>query len=304
MTGMAGGGPRLSDGVAFATVQPRFSEASAQLVELMRATLRHAQEIGAAVGEAESVAGRAQEAAAAAEGAATEEELRMAELEIERLSASLASGTSGAPAKDRNLPPSPVPSMLQTQGAERFERLVTSGSDQKPLASHGPPGTQSRASTTESLPVVTDAGSGSGPQPILTAESSRAPSLPALREALGAGASRRQSGGPESSSQAAQMAQEVETTVMWVQQLLESVHFVESDTALEPGASLLSVVQPRPRHQKDEALHSSLKFFQEKKEAEAEVDEHAALFRRRALQNVAQQREKLKTQSQVEVWHS
>ena len=32
------------------------------------------------------------------------------------------------------------------------------------------------------------------------------------------------------------MAEEIETTVMWVQQLLESVHFVESEDVFEPGA--------------------------------------------------------------------
>lgn len=99
------------------------------------------------------------------------------------------------------------------------------------------------------------------------------------------------------------MAQEVETTVMWVQQLLESVHFIESDTALDPGASLLSIVQPRLRLQKDEALQQSLQHFHEKKEAEQDVDERAALFRKRALQAMGgmsvQQRAPLVSRTQL-----
>merc|ERR1719401_1469308 len=91
---------------------------------------------------------------------------------------------------------------------------------------------------------------------------------------------------------ASQMTQEIETTVMWVQQLLESVHFVESDTALDPGASLLSIVQPRLRHQKDEALAKSLKLYNEKKEEEKEFDERAAFFRRQALEAVSQSRDR------------
>merc|ERR1712187_608372 len=94
-----------------------------------------------------------------------------------------------------------------------------------------------------------------------------------------------------------QMSQQIETTVMWVQQLLESVHFIESDRSLEPGASLLSIVQPRLRHQKDEARHRSLTLFEEKKETEKEIDEHAALFRRRALQAVASQSQRTQPSS-------
>lgn len=87
-----------------------------------------------------------------------------------------------------------------------------------------------------------------------------------------------------------QMALETETTVMWVQQLLESVHFIGSDKALEPGSSLLSMVQPKPKHDKDYAMHRSLVLFNEKKESEKNVDELAAIFRHKALSAVAAQR--------------
>merc|ERR1712187_731071 len=86
-----------------------------------------------------------------------------------------------------------------------------------------------------------------------------------------------------------QMSQQIETTVMWVQQLLESVHFVESDEALEPGASLLSIVQPGRRHQKDIALTQSVNLFHEKKEEE-EAEDETAVFIFQALLAVASQR--------------
>merc|ERR1719188_2183219 len=74
-------------GIAFATLQPKFSDCSAQLVELMRATLRHAQEIGAAVGEAEGAAERARATVAETEAAATAQESRVVDAEIKRLQA-------------------------------------------------------------------------------------------------------------------------------------------------------------------------------------------------------------------------
>merc|ERR1712232_1479557 len=94
---------------------------------------------------------------------------------------------------------------------------------------------------------------------------------------------------------AEQMTEQIESTVMWVQQLLESVHFVDSDAMLDPGASLVSTVQPRLRHQKDEALMRSLKLFSEKKQEEKEFDVHAVFFRGEALKSVqALKREKLR----------
>ncbi|CAK0849738.1 unnamed protein product [Prorocentrum cordatum] len=89
---------------------------------------------------------------------------------------------------------------------------------------------------------------------------------------------------------AAALSQEVEATVMWVQRLLESARFTGSEEALAPGASLLSVVQPRLRHQRDEALGRSRALFRDMKEAEGEADEHAAVFRRWAMEAVLAKR--------------
>jgi hypothetical protein len=82
------------------------------------------------------------------------------------------------------------------------------------------------------------------------------------------------------------MGEQVESTVMWVQQMLESVHFVDSDAQLDPGASLKSIVQPRLRHQKDEALKRSQKYFNEKKQEEKEYDVQKVFFRSQALKSV------------------
>merc|ERR1712046_548788 len=91
---------------------------------------------------------------------------------------------------------------------------------------------------------------------------------------------------------AEQMAQEIETTVMWVQQLLECVHLASSpDAELEPGASLLKYLQPGRRYQKDQAVHKSTTFFHEKKEAEKEADEKAVIFRGQALAAVRAKRQ-------------
>merc|ERR1740117_966871 len=89
----------------------------------------------------------------------------------------------------------------------------------------------------------------------------------------------------------AEMAEEIETTVMWVQQLLESVHFAQSEDVLEPGSSLLTIVQPGRRQQKDLALQQSMNLFHEKKEGEQDAeDETALLFRDQALNAVQAQR--------------
>lgn len=93
---------------------------------------------------------------------------------------------------------------------------------------------------------------------------------------------------------AEQMAQEIETTVMWVQQLLECAHLASSpDAELEPGASLLKYLQPGRRYQKDQAVHKSTEFFHEKKEAEKEADERAVIFRGHALAAVRAKRQAL-----------
>lgn len=102
------------------------------------------------------------------------------------------------------------------------------------------------------------------------------------------------------------MTEQIESTVMWVQQLLESVHFVDSDAKLDPGASLLSIVQPRLRHQKDEALMRSLKLFSEKKQEEKEFDVHAVFFRGQALksvQTITRDKDKFRERDEI-IWAS
>lgn len=275
---------QISNGVGFATLKPKFSDASAQLVELMRATLRQAQEISVAVGEAEGTAEKARAAVATTMDATTEAESRIAEAEIAKLTLKL-SGTSDAPSvaggdKLR-------PAILSTSMASSVN--LASSANLTNLAASANIG----ASLAPSPVAVHDAVASE--EGVLSGSANSAD----LQDTSGNGAvtaldvsgnSGMIPGGGGTKSAAVQMSQEIETTVMWVQQLLESVHFIESDTALEPGASLLSIVQPRLRHQKDEALNQSMKHFNEKKEAEKEVDERAAFFRRQALQAAIAQR--------------
>lgn len=246
------GTAKLSDGVGFATVKPKFSDASSQLVELMRATLRHAQEISVSVGEAEATAESVKEAIAMTDNVTTPAERRIVEAEIERLSASMflwpdVDSKSDGDKRTQSMLPALVPTV---------------------------------ASVAHTDASVGDASDGNSAGNVGASPSEFSADVGGSRPAISIGGSK---------SVASQMNKEIERTVMWVQQLLESVHFIESDKSLEPGASLLSIVQPRLRHQKDEARHRSLTLFEEKKETEKEIDEHAALFRRRALQAVASQ---------------
>lgn len=246
-------------GVAFAAIKPTFSEASAQLVEQMRATLRHAQEISTAVGEAEAAAASAREAAAVADAAVLEEELQIEREELERL----------LRPQERSAIPSATPSATPAPPMAPASSLALQPSSVNAAA----PSSASSASPSDSAAGLAAVPTGSH-----------------LGSAGGAPIGSASPRGGRQESVASQMTQEVETTIMWVQQLLESVHLIESDTPLQPGASLLSIVQPRPRHQKDEALQQSLALFREKKETEEEADERAAAFRRQALEAVAAQR--------------
>jgi len=228
----------LTNGVGFATLKPSFPEASSHLVEQMRNTLRTAQEISVAVGEAERAADKAHAVVVATTEAETPAERRSAAAHMARLSAALAQRSADA--------------NRQADG-DKSPRIASSGDK--------------------------------------TLRSSQTTAPIRFNEATQLGTSV-----PKSSTSASiskQMTQEIETTVMWVQQFLESVHFMESDATLEPGASLLSIVQPRMRHQKDEAVQRSLTLFHEKKEDEEETDECTVHFRNQALQAVMAQRSQM-----------
>eukprot|EP00401_Gymnodinium_catenatum_P007993 CAMPEP_0117531334 /NCGR_PEP_ID=MMETSP0784-20121206/38806_1 /TAXON_ID=39447 /ORGANISM="" /LENGTH=313 /DNA_ID=CAMNT_0005327707 /DNA_START=14 /DNA_END=953 /DNA_ORIENTATION=- len=281
--------PPFSEQLGFAALKPSSSEAAAQLVELMRLTLRHAQEI--AVGEAEASAVRAQKAAAAAEASTTDAERDQVEIEVERLRAAFVgatgpspnSGGAGVGQDALRLVDRRFPSSRFDDGAlvERTQSMRT----------HAAPALRGDGGgDRQSLSVghVSQRGASASP-PV------EAPPPESATSCHGKG------GGSPDVAVAAQMTTEIEATVMWVQQLLESVHFVESDAPLDPGASLLSIVQPRLRHQKDEALHRSLKLFSQKKEEEQEFDTQAAFFRGQALAAVAAQRERLQS-SYDELW--
>lgn len=279
----------LSGAMGFATLRPTYPEASAQLVELMRATLRHAQEITAAVGEAEVTASRAQSAVSAVDTATTQAERRVVESEIDKLSAWLAPPAPttdkgnqryAAPAYYTSAVTSTSMASSTALAADSTPRFVTEKAAASQTASADQPAAPEKADS-GTWPPGSTSGDGSGQ----CGDAEHA-------SAQGAGGAEASNSGSEKHI-ALEMAEEIETTVMWVQQLLESVHFIDSDTKLEPGASLLSIVQPGRRHQKDVALHQSKKVFREKKEAEEEDDLNTSLFRRlrgEALQAVSTQR--------------
>merc|ERR1719157_27504 len=75
----------ISDSMGFATVKDTFPGAAAQLVVMMRATLRHAQEITASVGEAEGANDRAQTVVTSVENTTTVAEQQIADAEIEKV---------------------------------------------------------------------------------------------------------------------------------------------------------------------------------------------------------------------------
>jgi len=277
------------DGVVFATLKPKFSDASAQLVELMRATLRHAQDICAAVGEAEHTAEQARAAIHAGEAAASDAEITSAQLEMQRLRAAMdrpppkakkAKDPEGAGTGESVAPPSPMPPAAPVSAQQAAAAPPPSAGVSEDAGLGG----GATGASTASLPAPSDA-----PDAVGTAASSPTARPRGVAGGIAAEGATSEPGGSGPQSTAAQMSQEIETTVMWVQQLLESVHSIETDTELAPGTSLLSVVQPRLRHSKDAALKKGLAQFHEKKEIEKEEEEQQALtlFRSRALEAVS-----------------
>lgn len=297
---------KLGGTMGFATLRPTFPEASAQLVELMRATLRHAQEITAAVGEAEGAAKRAQAAVATVDAATTQVERRVVESEIEKLSTWLAppkqpdSGTTDKGTYRSALAASMPSALSATSQVTTSSAIAQQPSLATSATSALPSGAPAQNATTDAAAVAGQEdgpSSGTGNFPLASSGLDgglRGESESAAVQGARLAESLRDKDGTGKPSVALEMAEEIETTVMWVQQLLESVHFIDSDTPLEPGASLLSIVQPGRRHQKDIALDQSKVVFREKKEAEEEDDDlNTAIFRRlrgEALQAVSAQR--------------
>jgi hypothetical protein len=247
----------LSDGVGFATLKNTFPDASAQLVELMRATLRHAQEITASVGDAELATEQAHTAVTTVDSMTTAAERRVVDAEIEKVTRWL----NPAMQRSGNLPAG----ISATTAPSSNSALAASGDDAAlgvPQAGNG-----------------YGAGSSNGGQAGL--DMSVASTAP-----VGSTASSFSNVSARNIDVSGDMAEQIETTVMWVQQLLESVHFAESEEGLESGASLLSIVQPGRRTQKDNAIKNSVSLFHEKKEEEEDAEDEAPFFRFQALQAV------------------
>lgn len=308
MTQMAEKEDKLSKGVGFATLQPTFPDASAQLVELMRATLRHAQEITAVVGEAEGAAERAQCKVQIVNSSTTAGERQRVDSEIERLTTWL-----------NRPPPVEEKSWIDKYRNKEREKLEVPQSGTQPIS----------PSTTFTAPVSTSQEKAYVPSPPPILQSNSGPTLAAAVEEgvasttsinsqavansdnagsvattglsssalVKAAPSNLPSTMPSATASgktlASEMAEEIETTVMWVQQLLESVHFVESNEVMEGGASLLGAVQPGRRHQKEIALTQSVNLLHEKKAEEEDAEDETAVFRSLALQTVALQRSNL-----------
>jgi len=317
MTQLAEKEDKLSKGVGFATLKPTFPDASAQLVELMRATLRHAQEITAAVGEAEGAAERALSKVQTVDSSTTAAERRVVDSEIDRLTTWL---NRPPPVEEKSwiekFRSKEKGDKAEVQSAGQQQQLATPTSTLTvPMSSSQE---REKVSVTSPPPVLPPSSS-----PAATGEESTAPtttgsSQPSQQgisggsaETAGSGASFAPPNGAGAKMAAAtnpltvqsttrsgktltsEMAEEIETTVMWVQQLLESVHFVESDEVMEPGASLLGAVQPGRRHQKEIALSQSVHLLHEKKEEEEDAEDETAVFRSLALQTVSFQRSNL-----------
>jgi len=216
---------RLSDGVGFVSVNPNFSDSSAKLMDFVRVTLKHAQEITATVDQAEQIA---DQAFRCTNGVELDKEWM--EQEVARLQSIL--GIKPADGVPRVVPPPPAKS--------------ASGEAQPtaPIAQQGATG----------LPEGVTLSAGAG-EPI-----------------------------------AEQMNYEIQITVMWVQQLLELVHVVESGEKVEAGKSLIDMVRPGALRTKKDAVAQSLGLFREKKEDDEEFDSRDAVFRGQAMSHVMAQR--------------
>lgn len=306
--------------MGFATVKDTFPGAAAQLVVMMRATLRHAQEITASVGEAEGANERAQTVVTSVENTSTAAEQKIADAEIEKVvnwlnrpqetfseqrgrpAAGAAAAAAGADKWASNLsatsvqpgtasvPPSVPTSAAMPSNAPRPSNAPGAMSSTASLASEdASPGGAQAGGAVQGAGVLSTAAQ-------LAAKGAVTPYGSLLDNANMSGMPTLYGQSAAASSTktlTSEMTEEIETTVMWVQQLLESVHFVESEDVLEPGASLLSIVQPGRRGQKEIALHQSVNLFHEKKEEEEDADDEAPKFRNRALQAVKAQREGL-----------
>jgi len=216
---------RLSDGVGFVSVNPNFSDSSAQLMDFVRATLKHAQEITATVDQAEQTADLALRCTNS-----VELDREWMEQEVARLQSIL--GIKPPPVEG-----TPVAKSVPPQASK-------TGDAPKEAAATAPP------DATPGLPEGVTLSAGAG-EPI-----------------------------------ADQMAKEIQITVMWVQQLLELVHVVESGEKVEAGKSLIDMVRPGALRTKKDALAQSLGLFREKKEDDEEFDSRAQVFRNQAMSAV------------------
>jgi len=300
-----------SDSMGFATVKDTFPGAAAQLVVMMRATLRHAQEITASVGEAEGANERAQTVVTNVENTTTVAEQSIADAEIEKVVNWLnrpqetfqeQRGRAAAAAGADKWASSVSVSATSVQTGIASVPVSVQTSPPRPSNAAGAISSTVSLASEDATPGGAEAGGAVQGAGVL----STAAQLGAKGAATPYGSlldNANMSGMPTLYGQSAaasstktltsEMTEEIETTVMWVQQLLESVHFVESEDVLEPGASLLSIVQPGRRGQKEIALHQSVNLFHEKKEEEEDADDEAPKFRNRALQAVKAQREGL-----------
>lgn len=214
------GNVRLSDGVGFVSVNPTFGDSSAQLMDYVRVTLKHAQEITVTVDQAEQSADAALRCTNS-----VELNKEWMEQEVTRLQSNLGIKPVGGVA---NVVPPPS----------------SKSGDTQPDPASASPGANSGAPEGFSL----SAGAG---EPI-----------------------------------ADELANEIQITVMWVQQLLELVHVVESGEKVEAGKSLIDMVRPGGGATKKDALSQSLGLFREKKEDDEEFDSRAQVFRNQAMSHV------------------
>lgn len=306
----------LSNSMGFGTVKNTFPDAAAQLVELMRATLRHAQEITASVGEAEGANERAQSVVTNIDNTTTTAEQAIANAEIEKVlnwlnrpqetlpeqrgrTAAYPTSPSAAPASAASVPASvttpTVPSNAPRASALAPTSFVPAASPAAASGSDESVGAAQAGGSGQGAPAL----SGVGAQGSLGSKGAMTPYGSLLDNESGMPTLYGQSAATfGTKTLTSEMAEEIETTVMWVQQLLESVHFVESEDVFEPGASLLSIVQPGRRGQKEIAVHQSVHLFHEKKEEEEDADEERSKFRNRALQAVQMRRQEAKEEAE------
>lgn len=258
----------LPDGVRLLFRAPDLPGLSSKLVEEMRETVSFAREVADAVGEAEVLAELGRASAEAALAACSEKELGWARAELARLQGATSPSDCGrAPSVAAS---AALPSAVPDEVAATAPATPVEG---------GPgPADPAGADGADGADLAADAPEAASPE-ASAEEAAAAAAAVAAAEEEAAFAALLASGGPAGQGLlGVELAQEVETTVAWVRELLDTIRLVDADVPLPIGAPMRPVFRQLPRQPSDGSLREALGLDREPKDP----DMIAADFRIRA----------------------